>query len=81
MKYKFMMEHTFRLLDYSLNCIAKLFNTGLVNADIQEEDEESDDESRDIGTDQDQESEMLESLCIDSDDGLSESFWGMFDLK
>ena len=53
MKYKFMMEHTFRLLDYSLNCIAKLFNTGLVNADIQEEDEESDDESREIGTDQD----------------------------
>lgn len=79
MKYKFMMEHTFRLVDYSLNCIAKLFNTGLVNADIQEEDDDSDDESHDIEEDKD--TEMSKSYCLDSDDGLDSRFWGAFDLK
>ena len=31
----FMMEQTMRIVDYSVNCIAKLFNTGLVNSDYQ----------------------------------------------
>ena len=38
MKYMFMMEYTLRIVDYSLNCIAKLFNTGLDNADLAEDD-------------------------------------------
>jgi hypothetical protein len=35
MKLILMMEQTMRIVDYSVNCIAKLFNTGLVNADYQ----------------------------------------------
>ena len=39
MKLIFMMEQTMRILDYTMNCIVKLFNTGLVNVDIQEEED------------------------------------------
>lgn len=35
-----MMEHTLRIVDYSFNFILKLFNTGLMNADILEEEDE-----------------------------------------
>ena len=38
MKYMFMMEYTLRIIDYSLNCIVKLFNTGLDNADLAADD-------------------------------------------
>ena len=38
MKYMFMMEYTLRIVDYSLNCITKLFNTGLANADLAADD-------------------------------------------
>ena len=68
-----------RMVDYSLNCITKLFNTGQVNADLQMEDEESDDganESKDI------ESEMLESIALETELSCNEeAFWKDFDLK
>lgn len=37
MRLIFMMEQTLRIVDYSMNCIAKLFNTGLANADFQDD--------------------------------------------
>ena len=77
MRLKFMMEHTFRIVDYSSNFILKLFNTGLMNADILEEEDE--DASEEI-VESENMSEM-ESLCIDSDDGLDDNFWANFDLK
>ena len=77
MMLKFMMEQTFRILDYTMNCISKLFNTGQVNADIQEEE--------DAEISDDMESSMnpseMESLCISSEEGISDSFWANFDLK
>ena len=77
MKLIFMMEQTLRIVDYSMNCILKLFNTGMVNADIQEEEEA---EMTDADIYSENPSEM-QSLCIESDAGLSDSFWANFDLK
>lgn len=46
MRLIFMMEQTLRIVDYSMNCIAKLFNTGLANADFQDDvTDDMDDES------------------------------------
>lgn len=72
-----MMEQFMRIIDYSLNYIANLFNTGQANADFaMEESEVEDDVSSSIQespSDNDvvnsvAQSEMV-SLDIDSDDG------------
>ena len=77
MKYMFMMEYTLRIVDYSLNCITKLFNTGLANADLASDD--SDEEmSQELKSEAPSE---MESLCIESDEGLNDNFWSTFDLK
>ena len=80
MRLIFMMEHTLRIVDYSMNCIAKLFNTGLANADFKD-----DGFTEDLAQSEDMQSEAIESeiesLDIDSETGLDDEFWASFDLK
>ncbi len=68
MRLIYMMEQNMRIVDYSLNCITKLFNTGQVNADLQMEADSDDEEETDRN---DMESEMLESVAIESDISFS----------
>ena len=86
----FMMEQFMRIIDYSLNYIANLFNTGQANADFAMEESETEDDAassvqekpsdNDIKSSFAGESEM-QSVDIESDDGRPRNFWENFDLK